>query len=158
MPENKNDRAEDRSDRELVFTRVFDAPRELVWKAWTDPKHLVHWWGPNGFTITIHEIDVRPGGIWRFIMHGPEGRDYQNKIAYIEIAKPGRLIYDHGDAGQPGFFHVTVNFAAQGNKTKVTMQMLFASAAERDRVVKEYNAIEGANQTLARLAEYLAKM
>lgn len=59
------------ADREIVATRVFDAPRDLVFKMWTDPKHIVHWWGPNGFTNTIHEMDVRPGGVWRFIMHGP---------------------------------------------------------------------------------------
>ena len=67
----------DTSDRELVFTRVFDAPRELVFSAWTDPTHLAHWWGPDGFTLTIHEMDVTPGGVWRFIMHGPDGAELQ---------------------------------------------------------------------------------
>jgi uncharacterized protein YndB with AHSA1/START domain len=60
-------------DREIITSRVYDAPRELVFKAWTDPKHIARWWGPNGFTTTIHEMDVRPGGAWRFIMHGPDG-------------------------------------------------------------------------------------
>ena len=64
------------ADREIVATRVFDAPRDLVFRMWTDPAHIVHWWGPNGFTTTIHEMDVRPGGMWRFIMHGPDGVDY----------------------------------------------------------------------------------
>jgi len=61
----------DTPDREIVVTRVFDAPRALVFKAWTDPKHLAHWWGPNGFTITTHEMQFKPGGSWRFVMHGP---------------------------------------------------------------------------------------
>lgn len=148
------------ADREIVFTRVFDAPRELVWKAWTDPKHVVHWWGPNGFTNTIHEMEVRPGGVWRFIMHGPDGVDYPNKIVYDEIVKPERLVYAHsgGKEGDPADFQATVTFAEQGSKTKLTMRLLFPSAAARDHVVKQYNAIEGGNQTLGRLAEYLAKM
>ena len=68
--------------REIITTRVLDAPRELVWKAWTDPKHVAEWWGPNGFTNTIHEMDVRPDGVWRFIMHGPDGVDYKNEIVF----------------------------------------------------------------------------
>ena len=126
---------------------VFDAPRDLVFEAWTDPKHVGNWWGPKGFTTTTHEMDVRPGGVWRFVMHGPNGVDYQNKNTYIEIVKPERLVYDHGDKGTPGYFQVTVTFAEQGDKTRLTMRMLFQSVAERDTVVKTYNAIEGANQT-----------
>ncbi len=146
------------ADREIVATRVFDAPRELVFQMFTDPKHVVHWWGPNGFTLTIHEMDVRPGGVWRFIMHGPDGVDYPNKITYFEIVKPGRLVYDHGEEGQPGYFHVTVTFEDQERKTKLSMQMLFKTAAEREQVVEKYNAVEGLNQTLGRLEEYLAKV
>lgn len=147
------------SDREIVITRLFEAPRELVWKAWTDPKHLVHWWGPKGFTNTFQEIDVRPGGVWRFVMHGPDGRDYQNKIVFAEIVKPERLAYSHGgDEGEPVQFRVTVTFAEEGGKTRLTMRSVFPSAEERDRVVKEHGALEGANQTMDRLAEQLAKM
>lgn len=145
------------ADREITITQVFDAPRELVFNAWTDPKRIVQWWGPQGFTTTIHEMDVRPGGVWRFIMHGPDGVDYPNKVVYSEIVKPERLVYDHGEKGRSGFFHMTVNFAEHGKKTRLTMQMLFESVAERDRVVKEYNAIEGGKQTLERLAQHLAK-
>lgn len=121
---------------------------------WIDPKHIAHWWGPNGFTITIHEMDVRPGGVWRFVMHGPDGRDYQNKIVYVEIVKPERLVYDHVSGPT---FHVTVTFAEQGDKTEVTVRMLFDTAAQRDKVAKEFGAVEGLRQTLGRLAEYLAK-
>jgi uncharacterized protein YndB with AHSA1/START domain len=64
----------------IIATRVFDAPRELVFALWTDPEHLAQWWGPNGFTTTTHTFDMRPGGAWRFVMHGPDGRDYQNRI------------------------------------------------------------------------------
>jgi uncharacterized protein YndB with AHSA1/START domain len=145
------------SDREIVITRVFDAPRDLVFQVWTDPQHVGSWWGPTGFTTTTHEIDVRPGGVWRFIMHGPNGVDYPNKIVYLEIVKPERLVYDHGDDGDLVQFRVTVTFADQDGKTRLTMRSLFASAAARDRVVTEYHAIEGGNQTLDRFGEHLAK-
>jgi uncharacterized protein YndB with AHSA1/START domain len=155
-----NDAATGSSERELVITRVLDAPRELVFKAWIDPKHLVRWWGPQGFTNTIREIDVRPGGVWRFVLHAPNGIDYENKIVYIEIVEPERLVYTHGGdaAGEPGQFQVTVTFADQSGKTKLTMHMLFESAAERDKAVKEMRAIEGANQTLDRLEKQLAEI
>jgi uncharacterized protein YndB with AHSA1/START domain len=144
------------SDREIVITRVFDAPRELVFQVWTDPKHVGSWYGPKGFTVTTHEIDVRPGGVWRFIMHGPDGVDYPNKIAYLEVAKPERLVYDHGDEGQRSF-HVTITFADENGKTRLTMRSLFSTAAEREMVVTKYHAIEGGNQTLDRFGEHLAK-
>jgi uncharacterized protein YndB with AHSA1/START domain len=146
-------------DRELVFTRVFDAPRELVFEAWTDPQHVAQWWGPNGFTTTIHEMNVRPGGVWRLVMHGPDGRDYNNRIVFLEVVKPERLIYKHDPEkrSEPVSFQVTVTFAEEDCKTRVTMQMLFPSHAAREFVVKTYGAVEGAHQTLARLAEHLSQ-
>ena len=155
-PSTKSDAST--AEREIVITRVFDAPRDLVFQVWTDPQHVGSWWGPTGFTTTTHEIDVRPGGVWRFIMHGPDGVDYPNKIvAYLEINRPERLVYDHGDDGEAGYFRVTVTFAEQDGKTRLTMRSLFASAAERDEVVTKYHAIEGGNQTLDRFGEQLAK-
>jgi uncharacterized protein YndB with AHSA1/START domain len=148
------------TDRELIFTRVFDAPRELVFEAWTDPKHLAQWWGPRGFTTTISEMDVRPGGVWRLVMRGPGGRDYKNRIVFLEVAKPERLVYKHDPEKdcEPVSFQVTVTFAEQGGKTELTMRMLFPSAAARDHVVTKYGAVEGAHQTLDRLKEQLARM
>jgi uncharacterized protein YndB with AHSA1/START domain len=148
----------DEAARAIVVTRVFDAPRNLVFDAWTDARNIGRWWGPRGFTLTTYEMEVRVGGVWRFDMHGPDGVDYPNKITYREIVKPERLVYDHGDEGAPGYFRTTVTFAEQGGQTKLTMRMLFQSAAERDTVVKTYHAIEGANQTLDRLGDQLGKM
>lgn len=150
-------KAEAAADRELVFTRLYDAPRALVFAAWTDPKHLAQWWGPNGFTLTVHSIDVRPGGVWRFVMHGPDGTDYENCITYDEIVRPERLVYSHGggEEVEPVRFQTTVTFEDHGGKTRLTMRMVFPSAAERDRVAEKYGAIEGAQQTLARLAAYV---
>lgn len=145
-------------DRELIITRIFHAPRELVFKAWTDPEHLPQWWGPRGFTITVREMDVRPGGVWRYVMHGPDGVDYDNKIAYLEVVRPERLVYSHGGGEEDEQFQVTVTFAEQGNQTELSMRMLFKTAAELEKVVKEYGAIEGAASTLDRLEEQLAKI
>src|SRR2546430_11151240 len=92
MSEKRAGEATVTSDREILLTRVFDAPRELVFKVWTDPEHVGRWWGPRGFTNTIHEMDVRPGGVWRFTMHGPDGVDYLNRIVFIEVARPERLV------------------------------------------------------------------
>ncbi len=124
---------------------------QVVFKAWIQNTC----WGPNGFTNTIHEMDVRPGGVWRFVMHGPDGVDYKNKIVFIEIVEPERLVYDHVSGPK---FHVTVTFDEQDGKTKLTMRMLFETAEEHDKVVEKFGAIEGANQTLERLKEHLAKM
>jgi uncharacterized protein YndB with AHSA1/START domain len=146
--------------RSIVAVRVFDAPRDLVFAVWTDPMHLAQWWGPNGFTTTTHAIDVRPGGIWRFAMHGPDGRDYQNRITYEEIVKPERLVYRHGGGEdvEPVRFQVTVTFEDIGGKTRLTMRMLFPSGEERDRVIAEYGADKGVVQTLGRLEAHLATL
>ena len=146
-------------EREVIGTRVYDAPRELVWKAWTDPNIITKWWGPNGFTTTTESMDLKPDGTWKFIMHGPDGRDYKNKIVYIEVKKPARLVYRHAgdEETEPIKFHVTVTFDKAGDKTKITMRMVFETAAELQKVQKEYGAIEGLEQTMERLAESLSK-
>lgn len=154
-PEEHANGAADTSDREIRVTRILNAPRELVFKVWTDPKHLVQWWGPKGFTITTHSIDVRPGGIWRFVMHGPDGTDYDNEIRYVEIVRPERLVYDH--IVEP-HFRATAIFEDQGHKTKLSMHTLFDSAAIREMVDREFHAVEGLNQTLDRLEEQLAAL
>jgi uncharacterized protein YndB with AHSA1/START domain len=141
-------------DREIVTTRVVDAPRERVWKAWTDREQVAQWWGPNGFTNTIHEMDLRPGGVWRFVMHGPDGTDYKNKIVYEEIVKPERLSYLHESAPR---FHATATFEERDGRTTVTLRSIFDTAEARDRTVKVFGAIEGAKQMMGRLAEHLAK-
>jgi len=144
----------------MIGTRVFDAPRELVWTVWTDPKHLAQWWGPTGFSTTTSAFDMRPGGVWRFVMHGPDGRDYQNRITFDEIVKPERLVYHHAgdDDVEPVQFTTTVTFEDLGGKTRLTMRGVFPSAAARDRVIKEYGADKGLVQTLERLGEYLSKI
>jgi uncharacterized protein YndB with AHSA1/START domain len=146
-------------DREIVLTRVFDAPRRMMWEAWTDPKQLVLWWGPRGFTTTIEEMDVRPGGVWKMVMHGPDGTDYPNKSMFTEVVPYERLRYklSGGKRGGPEVqFEMTATFEDDGDKTRMTMRMVFASAAARDEDVREYGSIEGGKQTLERLAEHLS--
>jgi uncharacterized protein YndB with AHSA1/START domain len=140
----------------IVVTRLVDAPRELVWQAWTEPRHIAQWWGPNGFTNTIHAMEVKPGGVWRFIMHGPDGTDWPNKIVYREVVRPERLVYDHSGEGanDPHRFHVTVTFTDKNGMTEIVMASLFPSLAARDAVLK-FGALEGGGQTLDRLADYL---
>lgn len=146
------------ADREIVITRVFDVPRHIVFSAWSDPQHIGNWWGPSGFSTTTHTMDFRPGGTWRFVMHGPDGRDYLNRIVYDEIIPPARLVYHHdGDEGSEDVrFQTFVTFEDDSGRTRLTLRMVFPSAAERDRVAREYGAVEGGQQTLSRLAAYLA--
>jgi uncharacterized protein YndB with AHSA1/START domain len=149
-------------DREIVISRVVKAPPELVWEAMTNPKHVVNWWGPRGFTDTIEEMDVRPGGVWKHTMHGPDGTAYPNMTVFKEVVKPERIVYslEGGRSGGPGVSFVsTWTFdALKDGSTRVTIRMVFPSTEKRDFVVKEFGAIEGGKQTLERLDEYLSKM
>ncbi len=144
----------------IAGTRIFDAPRALVFSAWTEPRHLAQWFGPNGFSLTTHSFDFRAGGIWRFVMHGPDGRDYPNRVTFDEILPPERIAFRHG--GEDDFEHIqfktVVTFEEVGGKTKLTMRGIFASAEERDRVIREHGADKGQVETLARLDEYVARL
>jgi uncharacterized protein YndB with AHSA1/START domain len=148
----------DRDPRSIVGIREFDAPRDLVFQAWTDAKHLAHWWGPNGFTTTTSHFEFKPGGVWRFVMHGPDGRDYQNRVTFEEIVRPERIVYSHGGGEdvEPVQFRQTVIFEDVGGRTRLTWRGDFPSAAERDRVIKDYGADKGLAQTMARLADFVA--
>jgi uncharacterized protein YndB with AHSA1/START domain len=145
------------SDRETRFTRVYDAPRLQVWRAWRDPDRLAKWWGPDGFTITTHHMDFKVGGHWKLTMHGPE-RDYANKIVYLEIEEPERIVYKHaGEAGDEAVnFTTVVTFETLGdNETKVTMRQQFNTAEDLKYVIETYHADKGGIQHMSNLAEYL---
>lgn len=139
--------------RSLSATRVFDAPRELVFDMWTSPAHISNWWGPRGFTTTTKQMDLRPGGRWLFTMHGPDGTDYPNEVDYCEVVRPSRLAYRHGPVP---LFVVTVTFEDVDGKTKVTLRTVFESAEVKRKVVEEVGASEGMNQTLDRFGEQVA--
>lgn len=142
-------------DNILIHTRILDAPRELVWEVWTSPEHIQEWWGPNGFTLTTKYMTVEPDKTWDFIMHGM-GRDWDNKIEYIEVKKPSLLVYKHSGAESDDFnFTVTVFFEEVEGKTLLTMKSTFKSKAIIDELNRKVNAIEGGKQTLTRLENYL---
>ncbi len=145
------------TDREIVVTRVIDAPRELVFAAFTEREHIEQWWAPRG--ATTHEMDVKPGGIWRYSQPGRDGSLNPFKIKFIELDKPARLVYDYGTDAEnaPEPVRTTVTFEDQDGKTNVTLQLRFATAAERKQAVK-YGAIVGAMQALETLADYLAEV
>lgn len=142
---------------EVIISRILNAPAALVWEAWTKPEHIIKWWGPTGFTTTDKGMAVKPGGNWRFMMHGPDGRDYPNKIVFLEVDEPNKLVYKHSgdDDTEPVNFHVTVTFENLGNKTNLIMHSVFESAAELERLNKEYGAIEGGQQHIGRLDEFV---
>ncbi|CAN5236030.1 hypothetical protein BH11PLA2_BH11PLA2_35790 [soil metagenome] len=154
--------SEPEADREIIISRVFDYPRELVWKAWTQPEHVCQWWGPNGFTTTLHVHDFRVGGMWHHTMHGPDGVDYPNKVIFTDIVPLERVAYKiaGGREDGPGIhFVATWTFeTVDGTKTRLTGRMLFDTVAERDLVVREYKAVEGGKQTLAKLDAYLTEV
>ena len=140
--------------------REFNAPVGLVFFAFTDPKHLTQWWGPNGFSTTTSRFEFKPGGIWRFVMHGPDGRDYQNRVVFDEIETNRRIAYRH-DGGEddlePVKFSQEVTFEdIGGGRTRVTWHGVFPDAEMRDFVIKTYGADKGLVETMARLSDFVA--
>lgn len=143
------------TDRELRVSRLIEAPRDLVWKVWIDGPNVTHWWGPRGFSTTNQSQDFRPGGVWKFVMHGPDGTDYNNLITYLEIDRPARLVYHHGgDKADEFQFTATITFEDRGDQTEVTLSALFPTAEGCRRAV-EFGAVGGAQDTLNRLSEYI---
>jgi uncharacterized protein YndB with AHSA1/START domain len=142
---------------EIHISRIYNAPVKAVWDAWTDPKQTAQWWGPRGFTLTTHAKDLKPGGIWHYTMHGPDGTDWPNKTLYHEVEKYSRLVYDHGgNDEQAPLFRVTVTFEEVKGKTKMEMTMALATAAAAQET-KKFIKKAGGNGTWDRLAEYLEK-
>jgi len=142
---------------EIRITRIYEAPVQAVWDAWTDPEQVAKWWGPRGFTLTTHSKDLRPGGTWTYTMHGPDGVDYPNRTHYLEVEECSKLVYDHGgNDDQPPLFRVTVLFSEIKGKTRMEMSMALPTpeaAEETRKFVKK----AGGDSTWDRLAEYLEK-
>lgn len=149
--QDSNAPAAQHGPREVVVSRIIDAPRDLIFKVWTDPAQVGAWWGPRGFTITTHEHAFEVGGLWKFTMHGPDGTDYPNDITFLEIDRPARLVYEHGPTPK---FTTVVTFADRDGRTDLTMRSEFPTVEERNMVVEKFGAIEGGFQTLERLADY----
>lgn len=146
------------ADRETVISRVIDAPRELVFEAFTDVRHLSGWWGPEGFTTTTRAFEFRVGGVWDFVMHGPDGTDYQEWITWTELVPPERITMLHGETrDDPNAFESVWTFESDGTATRIEMHTVFPSKEQRDEAVEKYHAIEGGQQTLSNLAAYVTE-
>jgi len=145
------------SDRELMISRLIEGPRDVVFEAFTEVRHLSRWWGPEGFTTTTRTFEFSEGGVWEFTMHGSDGTDYPNWIRWIEIRVPEMIVLLHGDGpDDPEQFSSTFFFEERTDGTRVILRSEFKTKALRDRAVEEYGAIEGGNQTLDSLATYVA--
>ena len=143
-------------DREIVVSRVVDAPRERVFEAFTDVRHLSQWWGPDGFTTTTRSFEFREGGAWDFVMHGPDGTDYREWITWTELAPPERIAMLHGESrDDPNAFQSVLTFASEGAATRIEMRTVFPTRELRDEAVERYHAVEAGRQTLATLAGYV---
>jgi uncharacterized protein YndB with AHSA1/START domain len=147
------------ADREIVISRVISAPRELVFEAFTELRHLSRWWGPDGFTTTTRAFDFHVGGEWQFVMHGPDGTDYPELISWTEITPPERIALRHGESrDDPNTFESVLTFAPDGTATRIEMRTVFPTKQLRDQAVERYHAVEGGQQTLNNLADYIAEI
>jgi uncharacterized protein YndB with AHSA1/START domain len=147
------------TDREIVISRVIDAPRELVFEAFTEVRHLSRWWGPEGFTTTTQSFDFRVGGEWDFVMHGPDGTDWPEWITWTEITPPERIAMLHGESrDDPNAFESVLTFEPDGAATRIEMRTVFPTKDLRDDAVGKYHAIEGGQQTLSNLAAYVTEI
>ena len=143
---------ESTADRELRISRELQAPIALVWEVWTNPDHLKHWWGPNGFTNAITKMDIQPGGEWDLVMHGPDGTDYRNKSIFKEIVKHRKIVYEHVTGPK---FLATIEFEDRGDTTFISWHMLFDSREEFIQTVKTFRADEGLIQNVEKLNNYV---
>jgi uncharacterized protein YndB with AHSA1/START domain len=142
------------ADQKIVSTRIFNASIEIAFSAWTNPELLKQWWGPKGFTNTFHQFDLRNGGRWKFVMHGPDGANYPNESVFVEIKTPGRIVLDH--ISKP-HFRLTASFEeVDNNKTKLIFEQLFPTVEEYNKV-KRF-AIDGNDQNLDRLEGLIQKI
>src|SRR3954469_14553537 len=147
------------ADREIVISRVISAPRELVFEAFTEVQHLSRWWGPDGFTTTTRAFEFRVGGEWDFVMHGPDGTDYQEWITWREIVPPERIALLHGEyRDDPNAFESVLGFEPAGGQTRIVVRTVFPTKELRDEAVEKYHAIEGGEQTLRNPAAYVGRL
>ena len=158
-PSSRGEHAHATADREIVISQVIGAPRELVFEAFTQVRHLSRWWGPEGFSTTTRSFEFRVGGAWDFVMHGPDGTDYQEWITWREIVPPERIALLHGESrDDPDAFESVLAFEPAGDETRIVMRTVFPSKELRDEAVQKYHAIEGGEQTLRNLAAYVAEL
>lgn len=162
---NKINSTDTQSEREIIITRVFNAPRDLVFKAWTEPERIAQWWGPRGFTTRVEQMDFRPGGAWRYVMISPDGTEYPSKGVFSEIVPPEKIVssdeFDEGfekviNADLPSSMETTTIFEDLSGKTKLTIKITHKSIEDR-RKHEDMGVIAGWNESFDCLEEFLAK-
>jgi uncharacterized protein YndB with AHSA1/START domain len=147
------------ADREIVISRSISAPAELVFEAFTEVRHLSRWWGPEGFSTTTRAFEFRVGGEWEFVMHGPDGTDYPEWISWTEITPPERIALLHGEfRGDPNAFESVLTFTPDGAATRIEMRTVFPTRELCDEAVEEHHAVEGGQQTLSHLVDYVTEL
>jgi uncharacterized protein YndB with AHSA1/START domain len=154
MPELQED------ERTIVSTRVFNAPRTMVYAAFADPKQVVEWWGPHGFTTTVLEMDLRPGGKWRIVMHGPDGANYPNEMTFTAVVPNQRIELDlvgGREGAEPVRMHKTITWEDEAGGTRLTLRNQFGSRELRDYNVRTYGSVKGARDLFERLTQFLAQ-
>ena len=139
------------ANREMHITRMLNAPIDLVWEVWTNPEHIANWWGPSGYTNTIHKMEVIAGGEWRLTMHGPDGKDYPNKSMFIEIVPLKKIVFQHFN---PNYI-ATIIFEPKEKETLLEWAMLFETIELFETVIKVFKADEGLHQNVEKLENYL---
>jgi len=141
-------------NKELRITKTFKAPVELMWEVWTNPEHIIHWWGPNGFTSTIHVWEFKEGGEWKMTMHGPDGTNYPNRSVFKEIVLHKKIVFEHFNP----HFITTVLFESRGIETFIDWKGVFDSAEILETVIKAHKADVGMKQNVEKLEKYLGEL
>jgi len=152
--ETKNELIVRPGEAEITVIRLINAPRELVFRVWTEPEHLKHWWGPEGFITTTSKMEFREGGIWEGTMHGPDGKNYPGAYEYVEIIRNEKIVLKHTT---PPSFQITVTFEKEGNKTRLSFTNRFPTADARDLAIKNVGAAEGLKQNVDKMERFLAE-
>ncbi len=143
------------NDREMHLSRTLNAPIGLVWEVWTQPEHISQWWGPIGFTTTIEKMELRAGGAWNLIMHGPDGRNYINESVFTELIPMQRIVFEH--VSYPKFTAI-IRFEARGAQTHIHWRMIFESRELLENVVRTFGADRGLTENFIKMADYLSGM
>ena len=143
---------EETESREMRIFGTFDVPVDLMWEVWTNPGHIVNWWGPEGFTSTIHKMDFQQGGEWNLTMRGPDGTNYPNGSIFREIIPLSKIVFEHFNP----HFITTVLFESKGKETRLDWTLQFDTEEMRDTIVKAHKAAEGQKQNMEKLEKYLS--
>jgi uncharacterized protein YndB with AHSA1/START domain len=141
-------------NREMRIIKTFKTPIDLMWEVWTNPDHIVNWWGPDGFTSTIHKMDFQEGGEWKQTLHGPDGANYPNRSVFKETIPFKKIMYEHFNP----HFVTTVLFESKGQETKIDWTLLFDTVDRAEIIIKAHKAGEGQKQNIEKLEKYLSKL